>query len=211
MKRFKVAGDVLRQQYPEATKLEKIFFDIERELDQKKMVVCQFILNGKPVEEDDEALVSQQFIEKIHTLEFLCQQTESLIFEIVSSWRDALPELYNYLQSTDPAKVDEDGAAQLSENYEMFMDSMVSLRKFLGNKVSAGFVQWASLEHQSLETQKKLETLFLQKKFYEQLITARTEIMPQLNEWEKILKVVSALQNQASHGPVAPIRRKLSH
>jgi hypothetical protein len=93
MERYKVTGSELREFYKTETQLGRVFMDIERELKSNNQVVCQFIVNGMELKENDEQRFSAISLNEIETLEYLSEGSEVLVESVLNSWIDALPEL----------------------------------------------------------------------------------------------------------------------
>jgi hypothetical protein len=157
MERYKVSGQELRDFYQTETQLGRVFMDIERDLKGSNQVVCQFIVNGLALQESDEPRFSIISLREVDTLEYLTEDSESLVGSVINSWIDALPELIANTEElaehvrraglTGSFKAIHD----LVENCEYLVGSMVSLKGMLGDTLTARNLSWPEAEKISHE------------------------------------------------------------
>lgn len=164
MDRFSVKGEELRNFYSPDTALERVFRDIERDLSANQLVVCQFIVNGMALTEADEFKFAKVKLVEVEQLEYLVDQSTSLIYGVLAGWIDSLPELIKAAESL--AKKVRKGAPfsdrqfhknhyELIENCEYLASSVKSIRSLLGDQVAAITLNWDQNIDQIQEACKK--------------------------------------------------------
>jgi hypothetical protein len=139
MERFKVSGDQLRNFYQENISLEKVFTDIERDLQATNQVVCRYIVNGIELDESEEKKFSSVTLEEVETLEYLTENSRDITAIVLRSWVEALPEL---IENTEilSKKLRVQGLngslksiCDLVENCEYLIDSTLTMKKALSD------------------------------------------------------------------------------
>lgn len=155
MERFKVSGQELRDFYRGETSLGRVFMDIERDLKSNNQVVCQFIVNGMELRESDEQRFSAISLSEVETLEYLAEESASLMGSVISSWIGALPELIINTESL-AGRLRRSGSQgtckaihDLVENCEYLVGSMVSLKAMMGDRLAGHNLQWPEAEELS--------------------------------------------------------------
>ncbi len=174
MERFKVSGQELRDFYKTETQLGRVFMDIERELKQSNQVVCQFIVNGLELREADEPRFSGISLQEVDTLEYLAEESGTLMDSVLNSWIEALPEL---IVQTDELAVrlrenERIGTYKaihdLMDNCKYLVESMMSLQTIVGDKHSAVAQNWNKAES-DIHKAVKQSIIALEKKDFVQL------------------------------------------
>lgn len=199
MDRFKISGPELQQHYPEGTHLSSVFGDIERELRATNQVVCQFIVNGMALREEDESKFSALSLADVHTLEYLTENSNNLVEGVIDGWIQAIPEL---IEKCDQFSRDlrqrgirnhMKDVRDLIDNCEFLITSIISLKSILGDQVLAGVKGWLEAE---TKTQKALvEALgaFEKKDFVHLADVVEYDLNHGLQMWAEILISVQAI------------------
>jgi hypothetical protein len=158
MDRFKVDGDQLRLFYSAETQLQKVFSDIERDLQAEGKVVCQFVLNGLSLSESDESRFSKTLLQEVVTLEYLCENQNSLVETVISGWISALPEMIKATENF-AMTLRENGMSgklrdfhKLIENTEYLIGSVTTLKSMNEPVVLKYATSWVQAENSSLQT-----------------------------------------------------------
>lgn len=153
MERFKVDGEELRRHYPPETKLQRVFSDIERELQAESRVVCRFIVNGLTLEERDEPRYAGWSLDEVKTLEYLSEEQGQVIDEVLQSWIEALPEVMRNgerlafeLRERKKMEGRLKDFHDLVENCEFLIGSLIALRATVGDSGSAFLIEWDRIE-----------------------------------------------------------------
>lgn len=155
MERYKVSGEELRGFYKDETFLGRVFRDIEQDLRSTDRVVCQFIVNGLELEESDEGRFSAVSLTEVETLEYLTENKNILVSQVLHAWIQAIPELIAKTENM-AQHMREDGPngflkaiSNLIENCEYLVGSMVSLKAMLGDSLAGFNLPWDKAEAQS--------------------------------------------------------------
>ncbi len=161
MERYKVTGSELREFYKTETQLGRVFMDIERELKSSNQVVCQFIVNGMELKENDEQRFLAISLNEIETLEYLSEGAEILVESVLNSWIDALPELIMRTEELS-GRLRIGGLTgsykdihDLVENCEYLVGSMASIKQMMGDVLADGKASWEEAEKISFQTVKQ--------------------------------------------------------
>lgn len=148
MDRYKVDGLALRHHYSDSTKLERVFSDIEKELKSQNRVVCQFIVNGLEIHEEDEVDYAEMSLKDVTSLEYLAENSQALVHGVVKSWIDALPELITHAEKL-AARIRQNGIQKtasgiqhLVQNCEFLIGSLNSLKFIVGDSLVSTVLQW---------------------------------------------------------------------
>lgn len=161
MDRFKVSGEELRDFYKTETQLGKVFSDIERDLRSTDQVVCQFIVNGLELQESDEPKFSVVSLVEVETLEYLTEDKNALVSQVLNAWVHALPELISKTEKL-AQHLREDGfqgllkaITNLVENCDYLVGSMVSMKMMMGDRLAGFSLGWERAEEQSCSALKQ--------------------------------------------------------
>lgn len=196
MDRFKVSGQELCQHYTDLTPLSRVFSDIERELKENRQVVCQFIVNGVALREEDERQFSTVLLKDVTTLEYLTEKTQTLVEGVLSGWIDAIPELIEKSESLSD-KIRHKGVQallkdirDLIDNCQFLISSIISLRSILGDSVIASVTKWDEAEVWTEKTLQEALTAFEKKDFAQLADVVDYDLNHGLQLWLGILKNV---------------------
>jgi hypothetical protein len=199
MDRFKVSGQELCQHYTEATLLSQVFGDIEHELKQNKQVVCQFIVNGMALREEDEEKFSTLPLKDITTLEYLTEKTQTLVDGVIDGWINALPELIDKTEKLS-LKIRNHGihnhlkdVRDLVDNCQFLISSIISLKNILGDAVIAAVPRWEEAENSTQKTLRQAIASFEKKDFAELADVVDYDLNHGLQLWLEILESVEAI------------------
>ncbi|QDK44141.1 hypothetical protein DOM22_02715 [Bdellovibrio sp. ZAP7] len=159
MERYKVSGEDLRNFYQGDTNLSKVFADIENDLRDTNAVVCRFIVNGMEIKESDEARFGSVSLKDVETLEYMTENSNDLVLDVLRAWIDSLPELMGKTENLSK-RMRAQGLSgllkpihDLVSNCEYLIDSVMSLKVLVGDRyLVASPVNWAIAEEQSKKT-----------------------------------------------------------
>jgi hypothetical protein len=220
--RYKVSGSELCQHYSDATTLSQVFSDIERELQENKQVVCQFIVNGMALREEDEAKFSRLQLKDVTTLEYLTEKTQTLVESVLNGWIEALPELIEKAEKLS-ARIRQQGIyshlrdiRDLVDNCQFLISSIISLKGILGDTVMAGVTRWEEAENWTQKTLKEAIESIEKKDFAQLADVVDYDLNHGLQLWLGILKNVQTIYTGKSPegpkaGPDTVDRKRLSN
>lgn len=199
MDRYKVSGEELCQHYSEITTLSQVFSDIERELGINKQVVCQFIVNGLALREEDELKFSTLTLKEVTTLEYLTEKTQTLVESVINGWIEALPELIDKAEGLSE-KIRRTGMTSqlrdirdLVDNCQFLISSIISLKGILGDSVMAAVPRWEEAEEQTQKTLKEAIESIEKKDFAQLADVVDYDLNHGLQLWLGILKNVQTI------------------
>lgn len=155
MERYKVSGSDLRDFYQEDIQLEKVFGDIERDLRSENRVVCQYIVNGFELNQEDEGHFSQYHLSDVETLEYLSENSLDLLDGVIRGWIEALPELIQFSEAIarrmriEGIKPLAQVTRELVQNCETLVQSIYTIRSALGTQIQKDPIAWSKSEEES--------------------------------------------------------------
>jgi hypothetical protein len=159
MERYKVSGQDLRNFYDGNIPLERVFSDIEKDLQSTDQVVCRYILNGLEIAEYEEARFSTVTLDQVETLEYMTENTNDLTGMVLRGWIEAMPEL---MQATEnlAQRMRAQGLKgllrsihELVQNCEYLIDSTISIKQMMGDKMMGTHpLNWTKTEEHSKKT-----------------------------------------------------------
>lgn len=189
MERYKVSGSELRAFYQGETSLGRVFMDIERELKTNNQVVCQFIVNGMELQENDEQRFSVISLNEVETLEYLSEGAEVLVESVINSWIDALPELINRNEQLSE-RIRTAGMVgsfkdihDLVENCEYLVGSMASIKQMMGDVLNEETKKWDEAERSSYKTVKQAVQAMEKKDFVQLADILEYDLNHTLQTW----------------------------
>jgi hypothetical protein len=207
--RYKVSGQELCQHYSEATTLSQVFSDIERELKANQQVVCQFIVNGMALREEDEMKFSTLRLNEVTTLEYLTEKTQTLVESVMNGWIEALPELIEKSEALS-VKIRQQGITShlrdirdLVDNCQFLISSIISLKGILGDSIMAGITRWEEAEVQTQKTLKEAIEVIEKKDFAQLADVVDYDLNHGLQLWLGILKNVQTIYTGKPAEPAA--------
>lgn len=206
MERYKVSGEELRHFYDANIALERVFSDIEKDLRSTKQVVCSYILNGLTIAEYEEARFSTVTLDQVETLEYMTENEDDLTGMVLRGWIEAMPEL---MQATEnlAAQMRKQGLKgllrsihELVQNCEYLIDSTISLKSMLGDKILATHaLSWTQAEEHSKKTVAEALRALEKKDFILLADVLEYDLNQMLQMWTEHLKLLEkALQGEQS-------------
>ena len=202
MERFKIESKDLLQFYGEEATLSQVFGDIEKELDAKNCVVCQYFINGEAIPEMEEISYSDWKISQVQTLEYLSEDSDQLVVDVLQSWVDALPEL---IEKTE--KISEDlrfnpqaktlnSLVTLFENCEFLVQSIIPLKVYIPASSAAGLEMVNEADQKTTQTLQEAIVSFEKKDFNLLADIIEYDLISALQSWEKVLTMIKATFKQ---------------
>lgn len=201
MDRFKINGSKLVDFYNQETTLGQVFNDIESDLKQSNQVVCQYIVNGKELGETDEQGYFDMRVTQVETLEYLSENINELLIDVLQGWIEAFPEMIENTEKISK-QIRFSGVQSafrkievLIENYEYLISSVISIKNLMGDSAAAGL---ANLSEAELKTKSMLEealTAVEKKDFVCLADIIEYELITSLQTWEKLLVNLLSLLN----------------
>lgn len=205
MNRFKVTGDLLRNFYKNPTTLEKVFHDIERELKSSNQVVCKYILNGLELKEEDEIKFSKISLNEIHTLEYISENQNIVVYNVVQMWIEEIPnfskngEILVAKMRKEKMYKDHKVFKDLLMSYGQLYASMNQLKSLLGDSYLAGCQKWSEAELLSLKFQNEASELLKSWNLAEIADLIDFDFNNSLQLWLECLKYIQDAQNHSSN------------
>lgn len=203
MERYKVSGAELRDFYQEDIQLEKVFGDIERDLRSENRVVCQYIVNGFELAQEDEGHFSQYHLSDVETLEYLSENSRDLLDGVIRGWIEALPEMIQFAEAisrrmrAEGIKPVAQVTRELVQNCEVLIQSIYTIRSALGSQIQQDPIVWSKSEDESKRA--ILEAILaLEKQDFVQLADViEYDLSHSLQTWkEHLLELENALHGE---------------
>lgn len=152
MERYSVEAATLVDFYAEGTLLGTVFGEIERELKTQNQVVCQFIIDGIVLREDDEKRFARIPISSIQKLEYLAESGVKVAMDVLKSWIEGIPDLQAQAEAiatrtrADGWKLSLGSIQQLITNVQTLTGSLISLKITLGDSITGSAIPWRENE-----------------------------------------------------------------
>ena len=83
----------IEQSHFDCDSLKELMGAIENKMQVHGEVVCQYVLNGMALKEEDELRLSAIKVEEIETLEVRSERPTALLFEILKNWEIEIPRI----------------------------------------------------------------------------------------------------------------------
>ncbi|MBO9666594.1 MAG: hypothetical protein J7501_07245, partial [Bdellovibrio sp.] len=208
MERFKVTGEELRNFYQTETQLSRVFTDIENDLRTSNQVVCRYIINGLEIKESDEARFGEVSLDQIETLEYMTENGNDLVGEVLRAWIEALPELQDKTESL-AQRMRSQGLSgllkpihDLVQNCEYLIDSVISLKELMGDRfLVQSPVDWIKAENQSKQTVLEALRALENKDFVLLADVLEYDLNNVLQMWSEHLQILEKMFNGDYTGP----------
>ena len=214
MERYKVSGEELREFYKTETQLGRVFGDIERDLRSTDQVVCQFIVNGLELQESDEPKFSSVSLVEVETLEYLTEDKNALVSQVLAAWVHALPELIVKTEKL-AQHLREDGfqgllkaITNLVENCDYLVGSMDSLKNMMGDRLAGFSLGWQRAEEQSCSALKQAVAAMETKDFVQLADILEYDLNQALQTWFESLVQIGEIFEV---GPATTAQKTGSH
>ncbi len=195
-------GTELRDFYKAEIKLDKVFADIEKDLQACDRVVCQFIVNGLEFSENDEQKFSGMSIGEIETLEYLTEDKAIIHFQVAEGWVEALPELISASEKL-AEKIRVGGTRSLwkeikdlSDNCLFLVSSLDTLRSLVGDRYLSALTNWSVSENNLLVAAKHLTAAAENKDEKKLAIVLDFDLPSALENWREVLVKLLELFNR---------------
>lgn len=204
MQRFKINGQELVKFYSDTTRLAQVFSDIEMDLKSQNRVVCQYIINGKKIAEEDEIAFSDWTLSEVKTLEYLSEGISNLVVDVVQTWIKALPEFVQQIDKLseelrfDSATKSRAAVLDMIENCEYLVDSLIPIKSLLGDSVAAGLDSMVQAEEQTRKALKEAITALEKKDFVLLADIIEYELTTALQSWHQgLIHMLPVVQESA--------------
>lgn len=216
MERYKVTGEELRNFYQGQTELElsRVFNDIENDLKASNQVVCRYIINGLEIKEADEGRFSTISLAEIETLEYMTENSNDLVIDVLRAWIEALPELMEKTESLSKRMRAQGFSGllksihELVQNCEYLIDSVVSLKELFGDRyLVSSPVDWSKAEEQSKKTVLEALRALENKDFVLLADVLEYDLNNVLQMWSEHLQVLEKMLNGEYTGQSVPTKQ----
>lgn len=201
MDRYKVSGADLREFYSAETRLSQVFGDIEHDLQAQNRVVCQFIVNGMKLSETDEGRFAEIELREVETLEYLAENKNKLVGQVLTAWQQAIPELMlaseklcQRMRFQGPKGIFKD-IHDLVENVEHLITSLVSLRTMVSAEMHGRIKGWSAAELNSKKTIVEALTAVEKKDFVLLADILEYDLNTVLQQWADCLSQLAVYVN----------------
>ncbi len=161
----------LLKQFGETAKLGQVFSQIEKELQVRNEVVCQFKINGLALDEADEKRLAVAGLGDVEILEVRSQKPSALLGEVLINWVQQIPAL---IQQNDELSNDirfkgVEGQLKkfvdLVDGSQLLFDSIISIDNVFPNLPLVKSERWKDAEKQTAQTIRQALAAFEKKDF----------------------------------------------
>lgn len=128
-------------------RMSDLFSWLESEFASQGQLVCQFIVNGSKLSEEQEMDWAPKSISEMKTVQILVQGECDLIIDVLKLWIQALPEVEEFVEKELIPHPDRSGAdfikkvMELTEQQESFVESLMSVKTAL-RRAKIPLIDW---------------------------------------------------------------------
>lgn len=193
MEKYSIQVNELLKVYSKDTMLKYIFRDIEQELKFEDQVVCQFIVNGIELHESEEAKFSELSLNDISTLEYLSEDSDIILQDVVENWLKALPEMVIHTEElakeirTQGIKGKVKKVYDLIENCDFLISSLISLKQILKNKLADTHLNCQNIEENNRKAIKEAFEAIKAKNFDQFSYILEYDLINCFDQWQNFL------------------------
>ncbi len=98
MEVYSLTKSDLKDLFDPGSRVSDLFSWLEKDFNEQKKLVCQFIINGQEISEAEELDWAGQPLEVINQLVVKVQDEKDLVFEVLQAWIEAIPELVEFIE-----------------------------------------------------------------------------------------------------------------
>ncbi len=152
MKEIDISMETMRGKFNGETPLKDLFVSIEEELQTEGFVVCQYVLNGMNLTEDDEQRLGASTLGEIRELKVKYETPSHLFGEILKGWIEEIPGLVKQADELAAAA----RALELDtkmprfirfvENAQLLVESLISVRAVVNLEGFGVLTEWEKVE-----------------------------------------------------------------
>lgn len=196
MKELELSLDAIREKYQKETPLSDLFVSIEKELQDAGFVVCQYVLNGMNLSEDDEKRLGASTVQEIEDLRVKYSTPSSLLASILSGWMAEIPMLIQQSDELSSSARELKLDAKMPhfirfiENSQLLVESLISLRTVV-NLEGLGIAEvWHSVEIEFNAAIAEALDSFQKKDLNQLADVLEYDIAHSLQKWFDLLKQI---------------------
>lgn len=154
MKEIDISLETMRERFTGETSLKDLFVSIEEELQNEGFVVCQYVLNGMNLTEDDEQRLGVSKLVEVRELKVKYETPSALFGEILKGWIDEIPGLIKQadeLAATARAMELDTKMPRFIrfvENAQLLVESLISVRAVVNLEGFGVLPEWEKVERE---------------------------------------------------------------
>ena len=184
----------LLNQFGNEANLGQVFQQIEKELQVRNEVVCQFKINGLALDEADEKRLAVVGLSEVEILEVKSQKPSSLLGEVLINWVQQIPGL---IQQNDELANDIrfkgiEGQLKkfvdLVDGSQLLIDSIISINNVFPNLSLVKSESWLAAEKQTARTIGQALEAFQKKDFTQLADVLGYDMGHSLQTWMELLE-----------------------
>lgn len=134
--------------------IQDLLQEVERHQQLNGQVVCQFIINGMRMSEDDEVRMKSLSVKDLKSLTVHFDNPDNLLVEIIHNWKLELPKMIEHADQLSQ-RIQKHGIEnhissfiQLVESCQLFVQSLMSLANVINTHHHFPNGQWILAEQQ---------------------------------------------------------------
>jgi hypothetical protein len=206
-----ISSENLREKYSELPDLKSLIRTIETELQSDGFVVCQFVLNGMTLSEEDEKRMETATFSEIKELIIRYQNLDELLDSLLKGWIEEIPKLIAQADELSKDAREQRLDQRLTplvrfvDSCQFLADSLNSFRTIIQVEIIAEENRWAILEKNFQTAVAELLTAFEQKDYVLVADVLEYDVADALQNWFDLLAQIehSLKSGQGNSGPTS--------
>lgn len=154
MKEIDISLETVREKFTGETALKDLFVSIEKELQDEGFVVCQYVLNGMNLTEDDEQRLGVSKLGEVRELKVKYETPAALFGEILKGWVEEIPGLIKQADELAAAARAQELDTKMPrfirfvENAQLLVESLISVRAVVNLERFGVLPEWEKVERE---------------------------------------------------------------
>lgn len=206
-----ISNQTLREKYSEFSDLKSLIRTIETELQADGFVVCQFVLNGMTLSEDDEKRMEKASVNEIKELVIRYQNLDELLDSLLRGWIEEIPKLVaqadELSQEAREQRLDQKltPLVRFVDSCQFLVDSLNSFRTIIEVEAIAEGNRWGVLEQKFQSSVGELLNAFEKKDYVLVADVLEYDVADALQNWFDLLAQIehSLKSGQGNSGPTS--------
>lgn len=212
MEIYRITKNDIADLFEPGARVADLFSWLEKDFNEQKKLVCQFIINGQELTESEELDWAAKPFEIVNSLDVRVQDEKGLVVDVIEAWIDAIPELVEFIEKklttseNGVRKFRVEDIFEFIDQQESFVESLMSIKMALV-RLKVSMSGWADAEKDLhayvLQCVKHLES----KNFVQLIETLEYDGAHVLEMWRQVLltqknEVYDPATAMSRHSPI---------